>query len=68
MRFSDPGLDHKRVINLSLRTDYSHFALLQVGVLVGTLENQDTGYQDPPLRGTQTHASKSKYFQSQKRS
>lgn len=68
MRFSDPGLDHKRVTNFSLRTNFSHFAHLQVGVLNGTLQNQDTGYQDPSRRGTQTHVSKSKYCQSQKQS
>lgn len=61
MRFFDPGLDHKRVTNLSLRTNYYHFSHLQVGVLNGALQNQDTGYQDPPIRGTQTHAPKSKY-------
>jgi len=68
MRFSDPGLDHKGVTNLSLPTNYSHFARLQVGVLNGILQNQDTGYQDPSLRGTQRHASKSKYCQSQEQS
>jgi hypothetical protein len=48
MLFADFGLNRKCVANVSVSTNYSHFAKSQVGVLNGVLQNEDASYHDPP--------------------